>query len=181
MQKLNNCRLTGTAFAPFNARMQLQVENKYLSFQESSIHNVGAYAKCDIRKGARIIEYIGRPLTKKKATKELVDGNGYVFTINKHFDIDGSVEWNPARFINHGCAANAESDVIDDRVWISAIKKIKKGEEVVYNYNYDLEDAFENPCNCGAKECMGYMVGDEYWPKLKKLIKKKAKNKNNGR
>ena len=161
--------------------MQLQVENKYLNFQESSIHNVGAYAKCDIRKGTRIIEYIGRPLTKKKAAKEMVDGNGYIFTINKHFDIDGSVEWNPARFINHGCIANAESDVMEDRVWISAIKKIKKGEEVVYNYNYDLEDAFDNPCNCGAKECVGYMVDDEYWPKLKKLIKKKGKKKNNGR
>ena len=84
---------------------------------------MGGYAKCDIRKGTRIIEYIGRPLTKKKAQKELEDGNGYVFTINKHFDIDGSVEWNPARFINHSCDPNAESDIVDDRVWIDAIKK----------------------------------------------------------
>ena len=52
---------------------------------------------------------------------------------------------------------------------------------MVYNYNYDLEDAFDNPCNCGANECVGYMVDDEYWPKLKKLIKKKGKKKNNGR
>jgi hypothetical protein len=155
--------------------MQLQVENKYLDFKKSSIHNVGAYAKRDIRKGTRIIEYIGRPLTKRRAAKELVDGNGYVFTINKHFDIDGGVPWNPARYINHGCAANAESEVEEDRVWISAIKSIKKGEEVVYNYNYDLVDAFENPCNCGAQKCLGYMVGDEYWPKLRKMIAKRGK------
>jgi hypothetical protein len=36
-------------------------------------------------------------------------------------------------------------------------------------------DAFENPCNCGAKECVGYMVDDEYWPKLKKMIEKRGK------
>ncbi len=153
--------------------MKFEVENKYLLFRKSSIHNMGAYAKCDIRKGTRIIEYIGRPLSKKKAQKALEAGNGYIFTINKHFDIDGDVVWNPARYINHGCAANAESDVKKGRVWISAIKNIKKGEEVVYNYNYDLDDAFDNPCNCGAKECIGYMVGDEYWPKLKKLIAKR--------
>ena len=69
----------------------MMVENKFLGFKKSKIHNTGAYAKKEIRKGTRIIEYIGRPLTKKKAQKALEDGNGYVFTINKHFDIDGSV------------------------------------------------------------------------------------------
>lgn len=157
--------------------MQLQVENKYLDFKKSRIHNYGAYAKRDIRKGTKIIEYIGQAITKKRAQELLEDGNGYVFTINKYFDIDGSVPWNPARFINHGCAANAESDVEDDRVWISATRTIRKGEEVLYNYNYDLEDAFENPCNCGAPDCVGYIVDDEYWPKLKKMIEKRAKKK----
>ena len=156
--------------------VETQVENKALIFQKSGIHNYGAYAKKPIRKGARIIEYIGRPVTKKAAQKELQDGNGYIFTINKHFDIDGSVPWNPARFINHGCSANAEADMEDDRIWIIATRNIKKGEEVLYNYNYDLVDAFDNPCNCGAKNCVGYMVGEEYWPKLcKKIAKRETK------
>ena len=154
--------------------MKHEVENKYLVFKKSSIHNLGAYAARDIRKGTRIIEYIGQAITKKKAAKELQDGNGYVFTINKFFDIDGSVQWNPARYINHGCAANAESDIIKDRVWIIAARTIRKGEEVLYNYNYDLEDAFDNPCRCGAENCVGYIVGDEFWPKLRRLIKKRG-------
>ena len=153
--------------------MQTEVENKYLVFKKSKIHNLGAYAVRDIRKGTRIIEYIGRPLTKKKAQTELEDRNGYVFTINKFFDIDGSVQWNPARYINHGCDANAESDIIDDRVWIIATRSIKKGEEVLYNYNYDLVDAFDNPCRCGAENCVGYIVDEDYWPKLRKLIEKR--------
>ena len=153
--------------------MKHEVENKYLVFKKSKIHNVGAYAVRDIRKGTRIIEYIGQPITKKKAAAELQDGNGYVFTINKFFDIDGSVRWNPARYINHGCDANAESDVIEDRVWILATRTIRKGEEVLYNYNYDLVDAFDNPCHCGAENCVGYIVGDDYWPKLRKLIEKR--------
>ena len=151
----------------------MQVENKYLDFKKSSIHNYGAYAAKPIRKGTRIIEYVGRPLTKKKAQDALEDGNAYVFTINKHFDIDGEVPWNLARFINHGCEVNAESDVEDDRVWIIATRNIQKGDEILYNYNYDLEDAFDNPCNCGAKNCSGYMVGEEYWPKLRKQIAKR--------
>jgi SET domain-containing protein len=154
--------------------MKHEVENKYLDFKKSNIHNLGAYAARDIRKGTRIIEYIGQAITKKKAAKELQDGNGYVFTINKFFDIDGSVQWNPARYINHGCAANAESDIIKDRVWIIAARTIRKGEEVLYNYNYDLEDAFDNPCRCGAENCVGYIVGDEFWPKLRRLIKKRG-------
>ena len=154
--------------------MQTEVENKYLVFRKSKIHNLGAYAAKPIRKGTRIIEYIGRPLTKKKAQTELEDRNGYVFTINKFFDIDGSVQWNPARYINHGCDANAESDIIDDRVWIIATRSIKKGEEVLYNYNYDLADALDNPCRCGAENCVGYIVDDDYWPKLRKLIEKRG-------
>ena len=155
--------------------MKHEVENRYLVFKKSKIHNLGAYAARDIRKGTRIIEYIGRPLTKKKAQTELEDRNGYVFTINKFFDIDGSVRWNPARYINHGCDANAESDVIEDRVWILATRSIRKGEEVLYNYNYDLVDAFDNPCRCGAENCVGYIVDDDYWPKLRKLIEKRAR------
>ena len=52
---------------------------------------------------------------------------------------------------------------------------LKKGEEVVYNYNYDLVDAFDNPCNCGGENCQGYMVGDDHFKKLKKLIRKRDK------
>ena len=89
--------------------VETQVENKYLEFKKSGIHNYGAFAVKPVRKGTRIIEYVGRPLTKKKAQAALQDGNAYVFTINKHFDIDGEVPWNPARFINHGCEVNAES------------------------------------------------------------------------
>jgi len=155
--------------------MKHEVENKHLIFKKSKIHNMGAFAARDIRKGTRIIEYIGQPITKKKAAAELQDGNGYVFTINKFFDIDGSVRWNPARYINHGCDANAESDVIEDRVWILATRTIRKGEEVLYNYNYDLVDAFDNPCRCGAENCVGYIVDNDYWPKLRKLIEKRAR------
>ena len=155
--------------------VETQVENKYLEFKKSGIHNYGAFAVKPVRKGTRIIEYVGRPLTKKKAQAALQDGNAYVFTINKHFDIDGEVPWYPARFINHRCEVNAESDVEDDRVWIIATRNIKKGEEILYNYNYDLEDAFDNPCYCGSKNCIGYMVGEEYWPKLRKQIAKREK------
>ena len=117
------------------------MENKYLEFKQSGIHNYGAFAVKPIRKGRASLSMSAASDQKNKAA--LQDNNAYVFTINKHFDIDGEVPWNPARFINHGCEVNAESDVEDDHVDY-ATRNIKKGEEILYNYNYDLEDAFDN-------------------------------------
>ena len=97
----------------------------------------------------------------------------------KRYDIDGDVDYNFAKFINHSCNPNCEVDIIDNEIWISSIKRIKKGAELFYNYGYPFDTDFvDHICKCGSRNCVGYILSDNDWPKLKKYEKKlKSKSK----
>jgi SET domain-containing protein len=98
----------------------------------------------------------------------------YMFELNKEYDIDGVVARNYARFINHSCDPNCEVDIADNHIWISSIKRIKKGAELTYNYGYPFDSDFdEHVCKCGSKNCVGYILSADDWPKLKKSLNKK--------
>lgn len=151
----------------------------YIIVKSSGIHNKGVFAKKNIKKGTKIIEYVGEIITKKesdsraqtqleKNKKNKTHGAVYIFELNKRYDIDGNVPWNKAKYINHSCDPNAETEDINGHIWIIAIKDIKKGEEITYNYGYDLEDYKDHPCKCKSKNCVGYIVAEKHWKKLKK-------------
>lgn len=161
-----------------------KANTEFIIVKNSKIHNKGVFAKKDIPKRAKVIEYIGEKITKaeseKRAERQLeksknhtVDGGVYIFELNKKYDIDGKVPWNPAQFINHSCDPNCEVENIRGHLWIIAIKNIKKGEEISYNYGYDFEDYEEHPCRCGSKNCVKFIVAEEHWPKLRRKLKKK--------
>ena len=153
--------------------------------KKSSLHGSGLFAESNIKKDEQVIEYIGDKVTKKngdlraekqikKAQKNKSNGMVYVFELNKKYDIDGGVVRNYARFINHSCNPNCEVEITDNHIWISSIKKIKKGEELTYNYGYPFDSDFEEHiCKCGSKKCVGYILSDSDWPKLKKALNKK--------
>ena len=102
------------------------------------------------------------------------NGMVYVFELNKKYDIDGGVARNYARFINHSCDPNCEVEINDNQIWISSIKRIKKGLELTYNYGYPFDSDFEEHiCKCGTKKCVGYILSDDDWSKLKKTLNKK--------
>jgi hypothetical protein len=153
--------------------------NEYVVLGKSNIHNKGVFAKKDITKGTKIIEYIGDKITKaqseKIATKQInksiknnKEGAVYIFDLNKKYDINGNVSWNPARYINHSCNPNCEPEIIRGHIWIIAIKDIKENEEIYYNYGYDIDEYKDHPCKCGSKNCVGYILAEEFWPKIKK-------------
>jgi hypothetical protein len=118
------------------------------------LDGLGLFAGEDIKKGEMIIEYIGNILNKEEAEK--IATNQYLFEVNKNKTIDGSVRWNIARYCNHACeeAGNAESDVKKGRVFIKAIKNIKEGDEIVYDYGEEFVNEYIAPkgCRCKAKE-----------------------------
>jgi SET domain-containing protein len=114
----------------------------------------------DLRKGQRIIEYIGPKISKAQGLAERERGNAYLFSFDENYDIDGSVMWNPARFLNHSCAPNCESDIVRDQIWLYAKRRIHAGEELTYNYGFGLGGYEERPCNCGALTCVGFMVDE---------------------
>ncbi len=134
---------------------------------KSTIHGAGAFARRDIRRGKRIIEYVGRRLSKREGQAELENQNAYIFNLNDEVDIDGSVDWNLARFLNHSCGPNCEAEIVRGRIWIFARRNIKAGEELTYNYSHELEGYEDRPCRCGARSCVGYIVSEEYFPRLR--------------
>jgi SET domain-containing protein len=165
---------------------QKPTTSKYIEVRESEIHGTGVFARIQVPKGKKVIEYIGEKITKKESERRSItlieknqgsetDGAVYIFEVNKRHDIDGNIPENTARFINHSCDPNCEPDVIRNRVWLISTRKIKKGEELSYNYGFDLEDYEEHKCKCGAEKCVGYITDEDNWPKLKKLITKKRK------
>jgi SET domain-containing protein len=138
-----------------------------LIIRSSDIHAAGCYTTTRIAKGKRVAEYTGPRLTKDQADA-LYEGSPitYLFGLG-----DGSVVIDGhcmAMFINHSCDPNCESDEVDGRVWIKAIKNIPAGAEITYDYClYDGGDEDQN-CNCGAKNCRGTMYSVEEIRRRKK-------------
>jgi len=143
-------------------------ETKWLAFKESPIHGLGGFAKSDITSGNRVIEYLGEKITKQESVRRCEASNHYIFAINDREDLDGNVDWNPARFINHSCAPNCEVEWDGSHLRIVAKRDIKAGEEITFNYGYDLECHREHPCRCAAKSCVGYIVAEEFFALLRR-------------
>ena len=143
-------------------------ETELIQFRRSRIHGTGGYARKNISKGTKLIEYVGRKITKAESEVQCEGDNVYIFTLDDQHDLDGNVDWNPARFINHSCGPNCEAEWDEDRLWIVALRDIQPGEELSFNYGYDLEDYREHPCLCGASECVGFIVAEEYFEQVRK-------------
>ena len=172
------------------SKKQEKTTSPFIKVKVSRIHSTGVFAKIDIPEGTRIIEYVGDKVTKKESDNRAQlplemnadneeNGAVYIFQLNKKHDIDGNVSRNTARFINHSCDPNCETDIIRGKIWIIAIKDIKRGEELAYNYNYDWEDYEDHECYCGSSRCVGYILAEEFWPKLRRKQKKLALKKKN--
>ena len=160
-------------------------EKKLYIKKNSKIHASGLFARAEIESGTRIIQYKGLKITKAQSDKiadvhidankkEGTVGAVYIFTLNDRYDINGKVAWNLAKFINHSCDPNCETDIVRGKIWISAIKDIKKGEELSYDYGYDMHCFEDHPCRCNSKNCVGFIVRSNLrWRIRKKLAKKK--------
>lgn len=115
---------------------------------------LGLFATKPIKKGDKIIRYIGPMLDCSKKKDDAVE-NKYLFQISKRWTVDGSVRKNIARYINHACKPNAESDVSKKfrRIVIRAIKNIEPGDEINYDYGSDYFKEFLKPIGCKCEAC----------------------------
>ena len=110
----------------------------------------GLFAKQSIPKGACIIEYTGRPVSKAEQYK---DEGKYLFWTGKNTMINGNVPSNKERYINHSCKANCEADGPRDRVFVLALRNIKAGEELTYDYGDEYFDKHIKPKGCRCPQC----------------------------
>jgi hypothetical protein len=131
---------------------------------------LGLFATKPIKKGSLIAHYTGRKLRNDVADQ--LDTK-YLFEINSRWTIDGSTKRNVARYINHSCRPNAESDVKKHQIIISAIKTINPGDEITYNYGRDYFNAFIKDKGCRCAACHQKRVAAR--PKRKRPSKNRKK------
>jgi SET domain-containing protein len=149
--------------------------------KKSGINNLGLFAKSDIKKGEKVIEYKGRKFTHKQVEEDDRFDNSkaiYLFTLNERYVLDGDTKTNTAKYINHSCDPNCEVDIIKGKIWIIAIKDIKKGNELSYDYGFGYDKDFRQfPCKCGSKICCGYIVRDDQRWRINSKFAKTKKGK----
>lgn len=143
--------------------------NPYIELRTSAIQGTGAFATRNIRKGTRIIEYLGQRISWRTADKRYDDGkmtrhHTFLFTVDDRTCIDGAVQGNAARFLNHSCDGNCEAINDRKRIFIEARRNIKAGEELLYDYGYERTDDHTDEdeefyaCRCGARRCRGSIL-----------------------
>ena len=154
---------------------------KLYKIKKSKIDNRGLYAATNIKKNTKIIEYKGKIITVKETeTNPKFDNDKaiYLFNLNKKYDLDGDFKYNTARLINHSCDPNCEVDGVGLKLWIYAVKDIKKNEELTYDYGFSFDKDYKDfPCRCGAKKCVGFIVNSQSRWRIKKLKKRKSTSK----
>lgn len=142
--------------------------------RDSAISGKGLFAKREIHKGARIIEYQGKH-------RELIDivsqpsedesSGKYFFHLTDAIVIDGAMDGNDARFINHSCEPNCDALIFGEKVFIYALRDLAVGEELAFDYQLrpalaQDDTVFDNPdnrCNCGSPNCRGSMLAAEFF------------------
>ena len=177
MKKAKQKKPAKSGKAPHHAHMRRAKSTKkaatkaepMFEARRSRIHGRGVYAIRRIRKGTRVIEYIGERISHEVADdrydeKGSDDGHTFLFVVDDDTCIDAGVGGNAARFINHSCHANCETIIEDKRVFIDAIRTIQPGDELGYDYQLTWEST-DDPdelelyaCRCGAPQCRGTML-----------------------
>ena len=140
-----------------------------IEVRRSGVHGKGVYAVQPLAKGETVIEYIGEVISWREALRrhprDPKDPNHtFYFHIDDQHVIDAGVGGNAARWINHACKPNCEADEDEGRVFIKALRAIRPGEELFYDYGLSIDERYtpkvkrEYACRCGAPRCRGTML-----------------------
>jgi uncharacterized protein len=161
-------------------------QSPYCEVRGSEIHGRGVYAKTSIAKETKIIEYVGELIDKETSEKRGVsqqekssktgDAAVYIFTLSRKYDIDGDVPWNTARLINHSCAPNCEAWIEGRKIFIHALTDVQAGEELTFDYGFDVDCYEDHLCRCGKPSCIGYIVSRSQWTELEARLEAKKKS-----
>ena len=151
--------------------------------RKSGIQGRGAFATRRIRKGTRIIEYIGERISSEEGDERYDDSamgrhHTFLFSLDDGTVVDAAVGGNEARFINHSCDPNCEAVIEKGHIYIDALRTIQPGEELAYDYAYERSDDHTEDdeklykCKCGSDNCRGTILAP---PKRKRTKPAAAK------
>ncbi len=149
--------------------VQAKVDGRRIQVRRSGVHGKGVYALQPIAAGERIIEYTGERISWPEALRRHPHDpadphHTFYFHIDDTQVIDAKYGGNTARWINHACEPNCESETTDGRVFIKALRDLMPGEELFYDYGLVIDERHtpklkkEYACRCGAASCRGTML-----------------------
>jgi len=167
------------------------MKNKYFVIRSSGVHGKGAFALKTIRKGTRVVEYVGESISPAESDRRYDDTgvknhHTFLFAVDQRKVIDATFGGNESRFINNSCDPNCDAIIEKRRVYIEANRTIREGEELAYDYNYERTakttkaDERLYTCLCGSAECSGTIVSAKMTVKRKKTAKKGSSKKKSG-
>ncbi len=130
--------------------MTAKINKDFKVFKSSA--GFGLRTTKDIKKGELVIEYKGKKIKNEVAEEQ---PNRYQFDLDDKWTIDGSPRSNTARYINHSCRPNCEAVHYTDtnEIGIEAIRNIKAGEELTYDYGKDYFNEYIKPVGCKCEKC----------------------------
>lgn len=140
-----------------------------IQVRRSGVHGKGVFALRPLKKGEVVIEYKGEVIDWQEALRRHPHDpkdpdHTFYFHVDEKNVIDAKYGGNAARWINHACAPNCEADEVDGRIFIKALRAIKPGEELFYDYGLIIDEKYtpklkkQFACHCGAKTCRGTML-----------------------
>ena len=162
------------------------MSSRRIAVRQSGVHGKGVFALEPIAAGERLIEYKGERISWKEALRRHPHNpdepnHTFYFALDNGGVIDGKVNGNSARWINHSCAPNCEAEEIDGHVFVDALRDIAAGEELFYDYGLVIDARQtkklkrEYECRCGARKCRGTMLAPAEKEGKEKKSKKKKK------
>jgi SET domain-containing protein len=151
-----------------------------IEVSRSRVHGRGVFALRRLRKGTRVVEYVGERISHAEADaryadKDAKDNHTFLYIVDRKTVIDAGVGGNEARFINHSCDGNCETIIENKRLYIEARRTIQPGEELSYDYQIEREDSDPADvdeiyaCRCGSAKCRGTML----WPPKRRKAHKR--------
>ncbi|MEY4752424.1 MAG: hypothetical protein RJA44_99 [Pseudomonadota bacterium] len=157
--------LPGTGAAPARSSGQRRIQ-----VRRSSVHGKGVFALVDLAEGENVIEYLGELISWQEALRRhphdpANPNHTFYFHLDDGHVIDGGVNGNSSRWINHSCDPNCEAEQEGMRIHIRALRPIKAGEELFFDYQLVLDEPYttkvkkQYACWCGAATCRGTMLG----------------------
>lgn len=140
-----------------------------IQVRRSGVHGKGVFALQPLKRGEVVIEYVGEHVDWDEAQRRhphnpAEPNHTFYFSLDNGNVIDANVGGNAARWINHSCAPNCEADETDGRVFIKALRRIREGEELFYDYRLQVDERYtpklkrEYECRCGARDCRRTML-----------------------
>lgn len=126
---------------------------KKVYVDKSKIQGKGLFAAKDIVKGEIVFFLRGKVVYFEAKTKELALLKPNIMGTGKNVYVDPIP---PGLFINHSCNPNLG---ILGRIRFAAMRDIRKGEELTFDYSISEDSEWEMECLCGEKTCRRVIRG----------------------